>query len=195
MTAPIRDSQTDLNALYEQIGQNTEAIRRMRSENGKRLPELKLGIYCSVTPYAEGAYRLARLALPDTKICLMSSHGSEGTAQALPAILKTPADLANTEIYSWIEFDGLMYLYQNSIGGNEKMMDWLNGKGCVPSILFNHWRTAENRTSARYASEVTLSGHLRADGSTKRMFLPPVISEISASAGWGPGATADPIPG
>lgn len=163
VTAPIRDSQTDLNALYEQIGQNAEAIRRMRSENGKRLPELKLGIYCSVTPYAEGAYRLARLALPDTKICLMSSHGSEGTAQALPAILKTPADLANTEIYSWIEFDGLMYLYQNSIGGNEKMMDWLNGKGCVPSILFNHWRTAENRTSARYASEVTLSGHLRAD--------------------------------
>lgn len=70
---------------------------------------------------------MARLALPETKICLMSSHGSEGTAQALPSVVLTQKDKEMTEIYSWIEFDGLMYLYQNSISGNEKMMKWLSG--------------------------------------------------------------------
>lgn len=70
-----------------------------------------------------------------------------------------------TEIYSWIEFDGLMYLYQNSIGGNEKMMQWLSeSSDCgVSSVLFNHWRTAESRTSARFVAEATLDGGLSAE--------------------------------
>lgn len=123
---------------------------------------MKLGIYCSITPYAEGAYRLARLALPETHICLMASHGSEGTFKALPSIVRTGEDLEMTEIYSWIEFDGLMYLYQNSISGNEKIMRWLSGFDGkkVGSILFNHWRTAESRTSARFVAEATIDARL-----------------------------------
>lgn len=119
VNAPIKDKQSDLNALYKQIGIISEAIKQLNMDKNIH-PELKLGIYCSITPYTKGAYRLARLALPETKICLMSSHGSEGTAQALPSVVLTQKDKEMTEIYSWIEFDGLMYLYQNSISGNEK---------------------------------------------------------------------------
>ena len=161
VVAPIRESQSDLNDLYTQIGIISHAIKRMQGEK-ESYPELKLGIYCSITPYAEGAYRLARLALPETHICLMASHGSEGTFKALPSIVRTGEDLEMTEIYSWIEFDGLMYLYQNSISGNEKIMRWLTGfdGNKTSSILFNHWRTAESRTSARFVAEATIDARL-----------------------------------
>lgn len=164
VNAPIKDKQSDLNALYKQIGIISEAIKQLNMDKNIH-PELKLGIYCSITPYTKGAYRLARLALPETKICLMSSHGSEGTAQALPSVVLTQKDKEMTEIYSWIEFDGLMYLYQNSISGNEKMMKWLSGSSekNVSSVLFNHWRSAENRTSARFVSEATLNGKISAE--------------------------------
>lgn len=161
VNAPIKDRQSDLNALYTEVGVIVQAINKLKQDSVK-YPELKLGIYCTIPQYAEGAYRLARLALPTTNICLMSSHGSEGTSKALPVIVKTAEDKKYTEIYSWIELDGLMYLYQNSISGNEKMMHWLteSSEKPVKSILFNHWRTAENRTSARFAAESTLNGDL-----------------------------------
>lgn len=164
VNAPIKEKQSDLNALYMQIGIISKAIKQLNMDKTMH-PEFKLGIYCSITPYTKGAYRLARLALPETKICLMSSHGSEGTAQALPSVVLTSQDRKMTEIYSWIEFDGLMYLYQNSISGNEKMMKWLSDSSdnTVSSILFNHWRSAENRTSARFATEATLDATVSAE--------------------------------
>jgi hypothetical protein len=159
---PIQAKQSDLNALYSQIGANSRAIQQLEVENTISGVELKLGIYCSVTKYTEGAYRLARLSLPNTKIALLSSHGSDGVAKAIPTILSSIEDLKQTEIYSWIEFDGLMFTLQNANNGNEQLANVINEIGnksaYAPSILFNHWRTAENRTAARYASEMTING-------------------------------------
>lgn len=54
-----------------------------------------------------------------------------------------------------------MYLYQNSIWGNERIMGWLSDSDIpVKSVLYNHWRTAENRTSARFAAESTIDMNL-----------------------------------
>lgn len=158
--APIQPQQTDLNALYTQVGIITQAIGQLQAKEVFG-PELKLGIYSTITRYTNGAYRLARLTLPETQICLMASHGSGGTATAVADLIRTADDMRHTEIYSWIEFDGLMYLYQNSIDGNARLMEHI-GK-LLPeeqqgSILYNHWRTAENRTSARYAMTSTLEG-------------------------------------
>lgn len=160
VTKPIRPRQSDLNALYTQIGIISKAIASLQ-EKGDFGPELKLGIYSTVTPYTEGAYRLARLAVPNTPVCLMASHGSDGTADAVSSLIRTTEDMRMAELYSWIEFDGLMYLYQNSIRGNEQLMKHiaqvLPGEQ-LGSLTYNHWRTAENRTSARYAAESTLDG-------------------------------------
>ena len=87
----------------------------------------------------------------------MPSHGSEGTAQAVMDVIHTPEDMRHTELYSWIEFDGLMYLYQHSVEGNARLLGYI--AQMLPgeqhgSLLYNHWRTAENRTSARYAADV-----------------------------------------
>lgn len=161
--SPIQPQQSDLNALYTQIGIITGAIKQLQAEKDS-LPELKIGIYCSIDKYMQGAYRLARLALPESKVCIMPSHGSEGTAQALAGLIHTADDLRQTETYSWIEFDGLMYLYQNSIPGNSKVMEHLCSllpqEEQIQSIAFNHWRTAENRTNARYTAESCIEGIL-----------------------------------
>ena len=162
--APIRDKQSDLNALYSQIGIIVKTIEALQGK-GTCKQELKLGIYSSITDYTKGAYRLARLALPETQICLMPSHGSDGTADAISELIHSKEDLSHTEIYSWIEFDGLMYVYQNSINGNARLMEHIEkifpGEEQYGSLLYNHWRTAENRTSARFAMESVLKGVLQ----------------------------------
>lgn len=87
-------------------------------------------------------------------------------------VIHTPEDMRHTELYSWIEFDGLMYLYQNSVEGNARLMGYI--EQMLPgeqhgSLLYNHWRTAENRTSARYAAESTLKGKLSSYFSIRSM--------------------------
>ena len=63
-------------------------------------------------------------------------------------------------------FDGLMYLQQNAIEGINGLFaytDRLMGDEQLPSVCFNHWRTCENRVTARFASEVVLNGSMRLD--------------------------------
>ncbi len=161
VTAPIRPTQSDLNQLYTQIGIIARSIQQLNQtpDIRGRISEIKLGIYCTMPAYAPSAYHLARKALPGTRITIMPSHGSTGTAKHIDAILKTGDDLNLTEIYSWIEFDGLMYIQQNSIQGISQLfhkLDSIQAGKQLYSVLFNHWRTAENRTSARFASVSTL---------------------------------------
>lgn len=48
---------------------------------------------------------------------IMPSYGSDGVALNFDAIVTSKDNLEKTELYSWIEFDGLMYLQQNGIVG------------------------------------------------------------------------------
>lgn len=161
ITGCIADRQSDLEYLFRQIGTIKEAIGVLEKDRVfmQRIDDLKLGIYCSVGRFMGPAYRLARRSLPDHYITIMPSHGSKGTADAFPAVVRTAEDMARTELYSWIEFDGLMYLQQNAIAGIGTLldeMDTLGKNGQLHSVCFNHWRTAENRTTFRYAAETTL---------------------------------------
>lgn len=158
----ISEQQSDLEYLYRQIGTISQAIGQLEKDSAfiQQVDELKLGIYCSVGRFMGPAYRLARLAVPTHPITIMPSHGSKGTADAFPSVVRTAEDLDMTELYSWIEFDGLMYLQQNAIDGIGRLlcdMDTLAGFDQLNSVCFNHWRTAENRTTFRYASEATLA--------------------------------------
>lgn len=161
---PIKPKQTDLNQLYSQIGVIGKAIETLNNDSDfqKKISELKMGIYCTMPAYEVASYRLAQSVLPDNHISIMPSHGSDGVAKAFGNMVTTKEDLDRTEIYSWIEFDGLMYIQQNGSKGIfdlEKKIDNLLGEnGQCYSLLFNHWRTAENRASARFAAISTLYG-------------------------------------
>jgi hypothetical protein len=71
-------------------------------------------------------------------------------------------DWEKTMVYSWIEFDGIMYLQQNELRGIRRLLEYaedVNGPGNpIGSVCFNHWRLAENRVTMRYAALSTLYG-------------------------------------
>lgn len=157
--------QADLNALYSQLGNNMEAVKRLKQDADLASKEFKIGIYCT-TGYSKAAYHLVRKMMPDASVAVMPSHGSDGVNRAIRNDVREASDMRLTEIYSWIEFDGLMYLQQNAIEGINGLFTYtkqLIGEEQLPSVCFNHWRTCENRVTARFASEVVLNGSMRPD--------------------------------
>lgn len=159
VVTPIQDKQADLGYIYGQIGHTLKTIQEVKKKN-IQLPPLKLGIYCT-NRFNVPAYYLARKFFPEGEICIMPAHGSNNVAKHTPNILTTDKDWEKTTVYSWIELDGMMYLQQNGIKGIYELMK--NRQDKAPqtrfnTIAFNHWRTAENEITARYASISTLYG-------------------------------------
>ena len=165
VTSRIQKNQTDLDNLLNQIGRNIEAIRKLKESSwfNEKDISLKLGIYCTIVPYADMAYHLVRKYMPETEVTIMPGHGSMRTADHFSQIHKTQKDLTKTTIFSWIEFDGLMFTQQNPIEGIDKLfqqLDTLRQGQQLHAVLFNHWRTAENKMASKYASSVALYGPL-----------------------------------
>jgi hypothetical protein len=168
VTNVIRKNQTDLDNLVHQVGRNIEAVKIMNKEPlvaaGKI--SLKLGIYCTIQPYAAMAYHLVRKYMPSTELTIMPGHGSVRTANNFAKVQASSSDLAKTTVFSWIEFDGLMFTQQNPIAGIESLANDLGARNKgqqVNAIIFNHWRTAENRTAAKYAALTSLLGPIKTD--------------------------------
>lgn len=157
----IQPKQNDLGYLYGQIGHVIKTIQTIK-ERKLLVKELKIGIYCD-GKYNVPVYYLARKCAPQTEIAILPSHGSTGVAKAVPNLVKTKADWESTQIYSWLEFDGMMFLQQNGIDGIHELMTYQ--KSNFPSVrintlAFNHWRTAENKVTARYAALATINGDI-----------------------------------
>ncbi|MEI6585890.1 MAG: hypothetical protein WCL56_07380 [Sediminibacterium sp.] len=166
VTSAIRPEQTDLDNLFFQMGRNIKAIKILEKTPSKSAHKIiyKIGVYCAMVDYAKAAYRLARVYLPNSEVSIMPGHGSKRVAQNFPIISNSKKDIQKTAIYSWIEFDGLMFTQQNSIEGIENLMQYLNkinGSTQINSILFNHWRTGENITTAKYAATATIEGPIK----------------------------------
>jgi len=163
VTSVIKNSQPDLDNLFFQLGRNITALKLLEKDNEiiSRSIKLNLGIYCVINDYAKVAFYIAKKYLPNNSIAIMPGHGSKRVANYLPNLIPIKSQIAPTTIYSWIEFDGLMFTQQNANEGIYDLMKYLkasNGAQQQSTILFNHWRTAENRTSARYAALNTLYG-------------------------------------
>lgn len=155
--------QKDLDKLVREIGHNIEVLKAIK-EQRPALPQLTLGVYCTVrSDQAVVLALLERYVPPDVSFALLFDHGNRAVARNLHALNMPRADWDRTMIYSWIEFDGTMYLFQNAVHGIYQLLalahDVYHGDP-IPAISFNHWRTAENQTSARYAAEALLHGPL-----------------------------------
>ena len=157
------DGQKDLDKLICQIGHGIEVIRALR-ETKPVLPALALGVYCTVPSDQKVIIALLERFVPaNVEFTLLFDHGNRAVAENLRALDMPRADWQRTMIYSWIEFDGTVYLFQNALTGIEQLMRLATGvMGDQPirGIALNHWRTAENQTCARYAAETLLNGVL-----------------------------------
>ncbi|MGI9137651.1 MAG: hypothetical protein ACR2IM_01290, partial [Sediminibacterium sp.] len=146
ITKAIKNSQSDLDNLFFQLGRNIKAIQLLEKDHEilSHKIKLNLGIYCVINDFTKVAFYISKKYLPNNTIAIMPGHGSKRVANYLPNIIQNKNQIAPTTIYSWIEFDGLMFTQQNANEGIYDLMKYLkisNGKIQQNTILFNHWRT------------------------------------------------------
>ncbi len=157
------DGQKDLDKLVRQIGHGIEVINTLNQSN-RPLPALALGVYCTVPSEQKVIAALLERYVPqNVEYTLLFGHGNRAVADNLRALDMPREAWQRALIYSWIEFDGTVYLFQNALTGIEQLMRLATGIMAdqpVNGIALNHWRTAENRTAARYAAETLLNGVL-----------------------------------
>ena len=103
---------------------------------------------------------VARLLPPDMKFALLPAYSSRRTARNLAAANLPPELLGRTRVYSWCEFDGLMYLLQNECEGLYRCIDQAAGsiEGQPAELACNHWRTSENELALDYLAAGSFGG-------------------------------------
>lgn len=159
---PVRKEQSDLAYNYGQIGHNVKVINYMKANKivAENFP-LKIGVYVVIPEYARPSFYLARKYAPEAEVSIMPGHHSMNVKNNTSKVLSTSEDWDKSIIYSWIEFDGMMYIQQNGISGIQAIVGQAIGHTTdhrANTILYNHWRTAENKITARYAAISGLYG-------------------------------------
>jgi hypothetical protein len=135
---------------------------------GTDCPRLVLGVYETGPALKDGLNYLRQSCPSYIQWSFLPAHGARAVVNAIQDAHFIKEDWQRSIIYTWIEFDGLMYLQQNSVLATQQLLHLAKESlqnDPVPSIAFNHWRTAENRTALRYAARACLE-----DDFTPEMF-------------------------
>lgn len=97
-----------------------------------------------------------RVLPPEVGYTFLPAHGATAVACNVEYMQFQPEDFQKTMLYSWIEFDGNMYLQQNGCPGLEQLTGLTQrivGTESIHGICLNHWRTAENDIAIAYAAK------------------------------------------
>lgn len=155
-------SEEDIGTYIDQIRNNIKCSEELKKHFKGRKIQLTNGIYNTTKgELKEGFEILRNTTTDDIYLSVLPAHGARMAVKNLSAIPLTPGDLKRTMIYSWVEFDGLMYLQQNPVEGIRMMIEEnlkISGNKSLFGICWNHWRTYENRIALRYASEAMING-------------------------------------
>ncbi len=123
---------------------------------GRKLP-IRIGLYVERTSAVYCHPLLDMLFPKDVTRIYMPGHGSHTCASNFREMNFAPQETENTAFYSWVEFDGRMFLEQNAIPGIADMIDYLSGlSDQVYGIYMNHWKTAENSLGLAYAAHAAI---------------------------------------
>lgn len=121
--------------------------------------QIAIGLYVMSKETLKFLKNIMVSVLPgEVLLTFLPAHGSLAAAENIAFMEFTPEELQRTLLYSWIEFDGNMYLQQNSSKGIEKLLEEtseITSGASIYGICFNHWRTAENEITAGYMSKAT----------------------------------------
>lgn len=122
-----------------------------------RQPEIRAGLYMTNKDVLKVLVPLMKKVLPqEMKKCLLSAHGSLAVTESIAYSGVEENDWQNVMYYSWAEFDGNMFLQQNSADGIEKLLDMSEAEN-IYGFCINHWRTSENNMTISYAAEAAIT--------------------------------------
>lgn len=120
-------------------------------------PKIRAGLYMTNKDVLKVLWPLVKKVLPDNVVrCLLPAHGSLSAANAIEYCgADKEGGWQNTMFYSWAEFDGNMFIQQQSSDGIEKLLS-MPKEESIYGFCINHWRTAENSLTISYAAEAAI---------------------------------------
>lgn len=122
------------------------------------VPAFRAGLYLTCINTLRVLRPILRLKRPaDTTMSLLSAHGSLAVARNIEITGNTDEDWQNTMYYSWVEFDGNMFIQQMSTDGIEALVNMPTAESAY-GFCINHWRTAENNAAITYAARAGIDG-------------------------------------
>lgn len=133
---------------------------------------LSLGIYATDHLTLNVAKLIMKeLAPASAGLAFLTAHGSREVTDSIKAMHFSKHDVSRTTFYSWLEFDGSMYILQNSIRGIRTLLEHLtdNFVDSEKSVGFNHWRIRENAAVSRYAALACLYGPISEEAFYRQM--------------------------
>jgi len=145
------------------LARNLVTAKLLKAKLGENCPKLALGVYETGSALKDGLVYLRQNCPSDIQWTFLPAHGARAVVDALKTAGFGTSDWQHSVVYSWIEFDGLMYLQQNSVQGTQQLLTLAKsslGDSPIPAIAFNHWRTAENRTAITYLARATIDKNL-----------------------------------
>jgi hypothetical protein len=155
-------SEEDIGTYIDQIKNNISCTEELGKLLAGRKIQFTDGIYNTTASELKAGFEILRNTTPENvTLSVLPAHGARMAVRNLSEIPLTSEDLKRTMIYSWIEFDGLMYLQQNPVEGIRMMIGEnlkISGNKPLYGICWNHWRNYENRLALRYASEAMITG-------------------------------------
>jgi hypothetical protein len=148
-----------------EISYNAKVAEKLReARTGTKNLDYGLGLYNTTPADVKTAFEVMRRVAPSgMHLAVLPAHGARMVVRNLDGIPLASDDRARTMLYSWVEFDGLMYLQQNPVEGIRRLLDDQQARANgapLYGVCWNHWRTAENRTAIAYAARAMIEGPL-----------------------------------
>lgn len=124
-------------------------------ENRREIP-VQIGVYVTDKFTLKICRLFMKMAVPrNVNFTFLPAHGAKAVRDNIKYMRLSSSDLQRTMLYSWAEFDGNMYILQNScegIGELAELCGETSGNKPINGICLNHWRTAENALCIAYAA-------------------------------------------
>lgn len=123
---------------------------------GRKVLPVQIGLYVTCPETLKLCKQVMDRALPEeVTYSFLPAHGAKAVRDNIAYMDFAGPELQRTMLYSWIEFDGNMYLLQNSCDGISQLVELtreLSEGEAIHGICLNHWRTAENALCIAYAA-------------------------------------------
>ena len=158
----LKDNLHQLEGGLRHCARNIKIVAELCASRVSPLPALAIGAYITCPDSLRILHAVMSRYTPDgVSLSFLPAHGARRAVAHLKQMGFTKQSVSRSMLYGWIEFDGNMYLQQNSVVGAKQMLEFakgLTGSDQVAGIALNHWRTAENRVCIGYAAQAYIRG-------------------------------------